>query len=136
MSKSTVISFSREFAKLTFAGNRTPESTDEDLQDAFAQLAPYRDGAVFIGHYAGNSEWERHSQGDEIVYVLDGETTLVLLGEDGEVDHLLQAGEFIVVPQNIWHRFKTPKGVKVMTVTPQPTDHSLQHPDSGSTPTT
>ena len=128
MPKSKVISFAKGFAKLKFVGDRTPESTDEQLAGAFAELAPYRDGAIFIGHYAGTSEWERHSQGDEIVYVLEGETTLILLTESGEVRNILQAGEFLIVPQNTWHRFETPSGVKIMTATPQPTDHSVSHP--------
>jgi hypothetical protein len=27
------------------------------------------------------------------------------------------------VPQGTWHRFTTPEAVKVLTVSPQPTDH-------------
>jgi hypothetical protein len=38
---------------------------------------------VFVGHWAGASEWERHPAGDEIVMVLDGQTTIhVLVGDD------------------------------------------------------
>jgi mannose-6-phosphate isomerase-like protein (cupin superfamily) len=128
MSKSAVINLAKEFTNLTFVGNRTPTSTDEQLAGAFAQLAPYRDGAVFIGHYAGTSEWERHTQGDEIVYVLEGQTTLTFLIENVGAPHLLQAGEFIVVPQSVWHRFETPEGVKIMSVTPEPTEHCVDHP--------
>ena len=128
MKNSQVISFSKEFEKLTFIGNRTPESTDQELKGAFLALSTYRDGAIFIGHYAGNSEWERHPGGDEIVYLLEGETSLVLLTENGETSNLLIAGELLIVPQNTWHRFETPQGVKIMTVTPHPTDHSIIHP--------
>ena len=128
MNKSQVITISKEFEKLTFVGNRTPESTDEELEGAFLVLSAYRDGAIFIGYYAGNSEWERHSGGDEIVYVLEGETSLVLLTENGEKSNLLKSAELLIVPQNTWHRFETSEGVKIMTVTPQPTDHSLSHP--------
>lgn len=128
MKNSQVVSFSKEFEKLTFVGNRTPESTDQELEGAFLELSAYRDGSIFIGHYAGNSEWERHPGGDEIVYLLEGETSLVLLTENGETSNLLIAGELLIVPQNTWHRFETPHGVKLMTVTPQPTDHSIIHP--------
>jgi len=128
MSKSKVISLAKEFENLKFVENRRPNSTDEELEGAFAELSPFRDGAIFIGHYAGNSEWERHTQGDEIVFVLEGETTLVLLTGNGEIENLLQAGELLIVPKNTWHRFETPKGVKVVTATPQPTDHSVSHP--------
>ena len=128
MPKSTVISLHQEFSKLNFVGNRRPDSSDQELNGAFAELTSYRDGAIFIGHYAGNSEWERHSQGDEIVYVLEGKTTLILLGESGEIANELKGGEFLIVPQNTWHRFETPEGVKIMSATPQPTDHSLERP--------
>ena len=128
MSNPKVITLAKEFQNLKFVGNRTPESTGEALKGAFAELALFRDGAIFIGHYAGNSEWERHPQGDEIVYVLEGETVLVLLTDKGEIENLLNTGEILVVPQNTWHRFETSKGVKIMTATPQPTDHSVSHP--------
>jgi len=36
--------------------------------------------------------------------------------------------QMIIVPQGTWHRFSTPVGVKVMTVTPQPTDHQIEQP--------
>lgn len=113
---------------LRFLANRTPTTTPEESADAFAILAEYRDGGIFVGHYAGTSEWEKHSGGDEIVFALDGETTLFLLMEGEETPHRLGEGELIVVPGNTWHRFETPNGVKIMTVTPQPTDHSVEFP--------
>lgn len=129
MSKSRVQSLEKEFEKLTFVGNRTPESSGEDLDVAFAELAAYRNGAIFIGHYAGDSKWERHPHGDEIVFVVEGETTLILLTDEGEVANRVQAGELMVVPENSWHRFETADGVKILTVTPQPTEHSVGQPD-------
>lgn len=116
------------FDRLTFVGGRTPDSTDAELGPAFAVLADYRDGGIFIGHYAGASQWERHAQGDEVVYVVEGETTLFMLSADGERALTMRAGEVLVVPANTWHRFETPVGVKILTVTPQPTDHSREKP--------
>ena len=114
------------FASLTFAPDRTPES--QDLEAAFCQLSSYRDGAIFLGHWAGRSEWEIHRMGDEIVMVIEGSTTLTLLIDGTEVPHVLSAGQLMVVPQSTWHRFETPEAVKVMTVTPQPTEHSIEMP--------
>ena len=113
---------------LTFLPNRTPATTSDESRNSFARLADYRDGAVFVGHWAGNSEWERHSAGDEIVMVLDGETTIFF--KDGGQDQAgeLSKGQFVVVPEGTWHRFETPKAVKILSVTPQPTDHSEQRP--------
>ena len=129
MSKATRISIEDEFAKLKSLSNRTPESTDEEMQDSVSKLSDYRDGAIFITHYSGNTEWERHSVGDEIVLVVEGQTTLILLTDGSETPNVLREGDFFVVPRNIWHRVETPKGMKVWSVTPQPTDHRTERPE-------
>ncbi len=131
MPKATPISIEAAFERLRFLANRTPESSDEEAAGAFAMLSEYRDGAVFIGHYAGNSQWERHVNGDEFVFVIEGETTLILLVGGKEIPNTLGQGELLVVPENTWHRFETSKAVKIMSVTPQPTDHSIERPDNG-----
>ncbi len=130
MPRATPISITAEFSRLKFLANRTPETSDEEADGAFAMLSEYRDGGIFIGHYAGNSEWERHSKGDEIVFVVEGETTLILLVGGKEIPNTLGQGELLVVPKNTWHRFETSKAVKIMSVTPQPTDHSIERPDN------
>lgn len=122
------ISIDRAIAALTFLYDRTPTTTVEESADAFTRLSDYRDGGIFVGHWAGSSEWERHSVGEEIVMVFDGETTLTFLAGDGEQSSRLGAGDLVVVPQGTWHRFETPDGVKVLSVTPQPTDHRADRP--------
>ena len=122
------ISIDEAMEQLTFLPDRTPAGAGEDSADAFKRLSGYRDGAIFVGHWAGRSEWERHTVGDEIVMVVDGATTIFFL--DGETEHeaTLRAGELVVVPQGTWHRFETPEAVKVLSVTPQPTDHTADRP--------
>jgi quercetin dioxygenase-like cupin family protein len=122
------ISIDTAIAALTFLSDRTPATTAEESSGAFALLSDYRDGGVFVGHWAGSSEWERHSAGDEIVMVVDGETTITFLAPNGEQSSRLRAGDFVVVPRGTWHRFETPHGVKVLSVTPQPTDHRVDRP--------
>jgi uncharacterized cupin superfamily protein len=36
-------------------------------------------GVIYVGHYSGNSEWERHTGGDELVMVLQGTMLVVFL---------------------------------------------------------
>lgn len=110
--------------------DRTPQSAfDGTASAAFALVSSYRDGAIYVGHYSGSSEWERHLNGDEIVYALDGTTTVVLLNAGVEEQIPLAAGELVVVPQGRWHRFDGSKSLKVMSVTPAPTDHTLERPN-------
>ncbi len=118
------INLKEEFANLTLLENRTPHSTTEEKKDAFASLSDYRNGAIYIGYFNGSSDWERHSGGDEIVYVLEGKTKLYIKRDEVETSFELNAGEFIVVPENSWHRFETFGPVKSLTVTPMPTDHT------------
>lgn len=109
--------------------NRTPEMAfGGGAESAFVQLSDYRDGAIYVGHYSGNSEWERHSNGDEIVMALGGRTTVILRvdGHDERIE--MAADDIVVVPQNTWHRFENSTDLKVLAVTPQPTDHSLDDP--------
>ncbi len=110
---------------------RTPHTPDEVSAKAFATLAGYRDGGVFAGSFDGQSEWERHRNGDELVQVLGGETTMTILTDDGPEELTLNAGMLTVVPQGLWHRFHAPDGVTLMTVTPQPTDHSTAEDPRG-----
>ena len=64
-----------------------------------------------------------HPNGDEIVHVIDGVTTLHLITSEGRQSLTLSAGMMVVVPQNAWHQFESPGGVCVMTATPQPSEH-------------
>jgi quercetin dioxygenase-like cupin family protein len=128
VSKSQAITINEAFSEVTFLKDRTPETTDEEAKDAFALLSKYRDGGIYVAHYAGSSEWERHPKGEEFVQVLAGEATLILLESTGEQRNVLSSGQILVVPQGIWHRFEAPNGVKVMTITPQPTEHSVELP--------
>lgn len=119
----TVIDFEAEFAKLKMLQGRTPTSSEEERDGAFARLAPYRDGAVFTAKFAGVSAWERHPNGEEIVYIVSGATTLHLIVAEEREAVSLRAGMMAIVPQNAWHQFEAPGGVCVMTATPQPTEH-------------
>lgn len=128
MSKSVAITIDNELSRVEFLKDRTPETTDEEAKNAFALLSEYRDGGIYVAHYSGFSEWERHLNGDEFVQVLGGETTLILLSDNQEQRNYLSSGQMLVIPQGVWHRFESPKGVKVMTITPQPTEHSIDRP--------
>ncbi|MDJ0947614.1 MAG: cupin domain-containing protein [Alphaproteobacteria bacterium] len=101
------------------------EATEADAEAAFATLAPFREGGVFAGSFAGESPWERHPNGDELVQVLAGFTTLTIMTDEGPKTLEMSAGMLTVVPQGLWHRFHAPEGVTVLTATPQPTDHSF-----------
>lgn len=124
-----VANIEAELAKLAVLEGRTPETPDAEASAAFATLAPFGNGGVFTGSFNGDSPWERHTGGDELVHVLKGGAELTILSEDGAQVLDLKAGSLTVVPKGLWHRFHAPLGVTLLSVTPQPTDHSTaDHP--------
>jgi mannose-6-phosphate isomerase-like protein (cupin superfamily) len=114
-----------ELAGRPLLRGRSKETTDAEARAAFATLAPFRDGSIFAGSFCGESPWERHQKGDELVHILDGATTLTIMTDDGPQSFEMTAGMMIVVPQGHWHRFHAPNPVTVLTATPQPTDHTV-----------
>ncbi|GLQ48357.1 hypothetical protein GCM10007862_34080 [Dyella lipolytica] len=124
-------SLTQALSGLKHLPNRSPEMAfGDEASEAFAEIAPYRDGAVYVSYYSGSSEWERHPSGDEVVLVLDGTTTIVLLKNAIEERAFLTEKELVVIPAGVWHRFEDSERLKVMTITPQPTDHRLETPDA------
>ena len=111
--------------KMPMMRGRKPETTEAERKasGAFATLAPFRDGNVYCAKFSGDAAWERHPNGDEIVQIVDGATTLYLMTEDGPQSFALSAGMVAIVPQNTWHRFHAPDGVSIVTATPRPTEH-------------
>ena len=118
------VDISDAIAQLPVLLNRTRDSQGPEVDAAFTMLAETQDGGVFAGSFEGESAWERHGNGDELVQVLKGEARLTILTGDGPIVLEMKAGMLTIVPQGCWHKFHAPSGVTVMTMTPEPTDHS------------
>lgn len=123
-SKPTAIDISAALAPLSPFTGRTPEPAEADLEPVFAELAVYEDGGVYAGTFTGESAWERHMNGDELVQILKGATQVTILTDDHETVLDMTAGMLTIVPRGCWHKFTSASGVTVMTKTPSPTDHS------------
>jgi quercetin dioxygenase-like cupin family protein len=119
----TIIDVTSELAKLTMLHGRTPTTPPAARANSAARLADYRDGGIFVSKSAGRGDWERHPEGEEIVQILDGSAILHLVTEEGPQSVTLAAGMLAIVPQGAWHRFESPEGLTLMTVTPQPSEH-------------
>jgi mannose-6-phosphate isomerase-like protein (cupin superfamily) len=71
-----------------------------------------------IGCFIGRPPWECHTQGDELLHVLAGETELTLVERDGPDTCTLGAGSVVVVPRGCWHRNTAHNGVTMLYITP------------------
>ena len=113
----TIVDLKAELGKLAMLHGRRPETTEAERKasGAFATLTPFRDGNIFSAKFTGDGAWERHPNGDELVQIVDGSTTLRIMTEDGLQSHALRAGMVAIVPQGMWHRFASPDGVTLIT---------------------
>jgi mannose-6-phosphate isomerase-like protein (cupin superfamily) len=118
----SAIHLDAELAQLTMF-RRTPHSTREETRGSVARLASYRDGLLLALKSAGTDHWERHLTGDELVYVLDGSTTLEIVCDDGPPKSFtLGAGMIAVIPRGAWHRSHS-EGNTHLGLTPFPGEH-------------
>jgi mannose-6-phosphate isomerase-like protein (cupin superfamily) len=123
------ISTHKAIAGLKYLPDRTPEmGHSAEAEAAFAELSKFRDGAIYVGYYSGSSDWEKHPVGDELVIALEGTTTLVIHEAAGDNRIELGDGDLAIVPANTWHKFEDSRRLKVMSVTPEPSEYRLEHP--------
>src|SRR5215475_8150352 len=114
----TLLDLNAELEKLTMFRGRTPTSTRHERQGSSARLAAYRDGTIFASKSAGKGAWERHPDGDELVYIVAGKGVLQVVTEAGSETIPVSAGKLAVVPKGAWHRFDYPDGLTLWTITP------------------
>ncbi|SLN69434.1 cupin domain-containing protein [Oceanibacterium hippocampi] len=120
-----VVDIQAAIAPLPVLKGRRPDSPASDTDPVFATLARSERCGIYAGSFEGESAWERHSNGDEFVQVIAGETLLTILTDAGRAELRLGAGMVTMVPRGCWHKFQSPAGVTVLTMTPTPTDHSM-----------
>ncbi len=68
--------------------------------------------------FSGETPWEIHRDGDELLHVLEGEVEVIVLTEDGPLREVLHAGSVFVVGKNSWHRQHARPTVALLFSTP------------------
>jgi mannose-6-phosphate isomerase-like protein (cupin superfamily) len=64
------------------------------------RLGAFDKGNLGLGSYVpGASPWERHNNGDELLYVLEGTVHLEILGPGESFRATLSEGSLVTVPQ-------------------------------------
>jgi mannose-6-phosphate isomerase-like protein (cupin superfamily) len=120
-----ILDLKATLAKMPMMQGRRPKSTEAERKatGAFVTLTPYRDGNIYSAKFSGRAAWERHPNGDELVQIVDGATSVDIIVDGKMETHQLTAGMTVVMPQGAWHRFRAPDGVSIITATPRPTEH-------------
>ena len=94
-------------------------ATENPRGRANADFGTLNEYALGLGRYSGVSPWERHRNGDELLYVVDGEVQITLLSEAGtEERELIRTGRLVVVPQDRWHQLDASTGASILFASP------------------
>ena len=75
---------------------------------------------------------ERHPDGDELIYLVSGQVTVVVEAPGGDQRHRLRAGAALIVPRGMWHRIEVDLPARLVHLTPGP---SSQHRPASEEPT-
>ena len=67
-----------------------------------------------IAAFKGRPPWEYHAQGDELLFILAGESELTVLEQDSRSVSNLSAGHLAIVPRGHWHSNNAPAGVTML----------------------
>ena len=104
--------------------------------DFYAELEREFDG--FAGHVlvsrhsfdAPWGSWERHPKGDELVYLLEGDTDFLLRHEGVErTVRVSEPGSYIIVPKAAWHTAVPHKPTTMLFFKPgEGTEHAADPP--------
>jgi quercetin dioxygenase-like cupin family protein len=96
----------------------TRATTDDQAIAAVRALDTLNGAMLGMVRFSGLTPWERHPGGDELLYVLDGEVEVTVLGDDRTVRATLRRGSTFGVPSGLWHRQHAQPSVALLFVTP------------------
>ena len=105
-------------------------------QRANESMGSFDEGSVGVGRYvAGASPWEKHSNGDELLLVTDGEVRIEVLEPSGDSwTDLLEEGTLFIVPRGKWHQLTAADNVNILYISPgeDGVERRREHPIHGS----
>lgn len=90
----------------------------EELDANFGQFK----GCLLVSEYTFSSDWsswEMHPKGDETLYLISGEATLLLYSEGMETRiEFNTPGSFAIIPKGAWHTALVKTNCTILFITP------------------
>lgn len=70
-----------------------------------------------VTRFQGQTAWQRHPLDDELLFILEGEVTLLTLNSGDEVLLTAKSGEMFRVPAGLWHCTRAIDPAAIMSLT-------------------
>jgi len=105
---------------------RPADWVSEDGAASFWLGGPFMGGMTWVGRWEGTPPWTCHPDGDALFHNVRGRCSLSLLTGEGEIQREVEEGAYFVIPQGIWHRFRSDDEVLQWGTAPGDTQHSVE----------
>lgn len=106
------------FAQLTLNGGCLPVEIDAAFWEHGVEALPPGRLVSLIESDTDWARWERHPNGEELIFQLSGELVLILDADGSTTARRLTAGDFTIVPRGVWHTANVTHAGKAMFITP------------------
>ena len=84
-----------------------------------------------VSAFRGRPPWEFHGAGDELLFILAGQSRLTVIEKGDSKVRTLSAGQLAIIPQGHWHSNDAPTGVTMLWLTPtEGNQHSWDEPQT------
>src|SRR5262245_46915323 len=83
---------------------RPGKTTDAGGMASILPLGMLNECLLGVTAFSGETPWERHPDGDELLFILEGAVQVTVLTDDGPHRETVSAGSLFVVPRGLWHR--------------------------------
>jgi quercetin dioxygenase-like cupin family protein len=106
--------------------NISTDTTAQEADAAFPSIAKFERYTLGGGRFSGLTPWERHPDGDELLYALEGSVDVTVLTEHGAVRRTIPEGSIFICPRGLWHRQLSRDVATMIYATPTETsEHSF-----------
>src|SRR6266850_6329760 len=96
-------------------------TTAEEADAAVRTIGSLDHRTLGVMRFSGETPWERHPDGDELLHALEGDVDVTVLTDDGPARVTVHEGSVFVCPRGLWHRQRARRALTELFATPSAT---------------
>lgn len=96
----------------------SPDIDADTAMRCMQVLGSFNGSAMGLVSFSGQTGWECHPAGDELLYYLEGEAEICLITEGDDIRRMVKKGDVVQIPKGLWHSQRTLSPVRLFFITP------------------